>query len=151
MNSLITRWSVLVLAFLGIADATYLAQGELSGVLPVCTVEGISGCRTVAESSFAHLFGIPIGVYGIVFYVLIFVLSAVKLLFAHTNISRALRILSLSGLVVSAVLFSIQVFVIDAFCLYCDISDVLVVLIFVMVWRESFLKLAKNRLTKHSV
>ena len=151
MNSLIIRWSVLVLAFLGIADATYLAQSELSGVLPVCTVEGINGCRTVAESSFAHLFGIPIGIYGIIFYVFIFVLSAIKLLFAHTNILRVLRILSLSGLIVSAVLFSIQVFVIDTFCLYCDISDVLVVFIFVIVWRGFFLKLAKSRFTKYNV
>ncbi len=133
MNYLFSRWAVLILAFFGIADTAYLAQSEISGYLPVCSFEKIDGCRIVAESSYAHLFGIPLGVYGLVFYILMFILVAVSLIFSHSRLTRALRIFAGIGLIASLAFFLVQVFLIDAFCLYCDISGVLSAIIFIIL------------------
>ncbi len=134
--STFTRWSVLVFSFLGIADSTYLADRALTGTLPTCRIGSIDGCKTVAESAYSHLFGIPLGIYGVVFYTLIFVLVAVTLLWVHHYVKTAIQVLAVSGAVASIAFVAIQYFIIKAMCLYCETSAALTLLILIAVfWR----------------
>ena len=66
---------LLVLSFLGIADSTYLSYTALTGSSLACSIKGLDGCNVVAQSIYSHLFGIPLGVYGVIFYVLLFYFS----------------------------------------------------------------------------
>ncbi|HEX8946752.1 MAG TPA: vitamin K epoxide reductase family protein [Candidatus Paceibacterota bacterium] len=135
-----TRWTVLALSFLGIADAAYLAQSALSGSPLSCSLANVStsGCQTVAQSAYAHVFGIPLGVYGVIFYGVVFALAAVSLLIPHVHVARALRILSVFGVLASVAFLFIQLSFIHALCLYCEASGILALLMFIVVWWRPF-------------
>jgi uncharacterized membrane protein len=142
MKSFLTRiapGAVLVLSFVGLADSSYLAQSELSGQPLICDVSGLSGCNIVAQSAYSHLFGIPLGVYGLGFYGLILALAAFELFFADSFVRKSLRIVALVGVLASAFFMYLQFFVIDAICIYCTISAVLslFVWLFVLLLRDS--------------
>lgn len=131
----ITSWAIIVLSFLGIADSAYLAEHSGSNPPPSCSLTGVfDGCRIVAESAYSHLFGIPLGVYGVVFYGTIFALAAFTLVTTFVYITRLLRIFAGIGALASAVFIYIQVFLIGALCLYCVTSAVISFLILAVVW-----------------
>ncbi len=58
------------LATFGIGVATYIAIADSGGGSPVC-IAGGHGCQTVAESSYSHLFGVNIAIFGIAGYVVL--------------------------------------------------------------------------------
>ena len=57
-------------ATLGIGVATYIAIADSGGGSPVCLAGG-GGCETVANSSYSHLLGVNVAVFGIAGYVLL--------------------------------------------------------------------------------
>lgn len=122
---------VLGLSFLGIADAWYLAKSAIMDTPLVCGIEHLDGCNVVAQSVYSHLFGIPLGVYGVVFYALVFILAALALWRAHAFITRSLFYLGVVGLVASIIFEGIQIFLIQAICIYCLGSAIIAVFIFV--------------------
>ncbi len=131
----VTRWAVLFFSFVGIADSAYLAEHTGKNSLPSCSLNGVfDGCRIVAESAYAHLFGIPLGVYGVVFYGTIFILVALTLVTTLVYITRLLRIFAVVGALASVVFIYIQIFLIGALCLYCVTSAVISFLILGCVW-----------------
>ncbi len=139
--SLISRVSILIFSFFGIADSVYLATHTTSGSLPSCSVGGaIDGCRVVAESSYSYLFGIPISMYGVVFYAVVFTVASLSLFVLHAHVKKSLRFLSVIGAAGSVVFILIQVFLIGALCIYCLTSAVLTFLILISAWTTIRLK-----------
>ncbi len=133
--SLISRGAILIFSFFGIVDSVYLATHTSIGSLPSCSIGGvIDGCRVVAESSYAYLFGVPLGVYGVVFYVTVFTISALSLFVLHIHVRKSLRILSVAGAAASVIFILVQIFLIGALCAYCLISAVLTFLILISAW-----------------
>lgn len=124
---------ILLLAFLGIADSMYLAQHEISGTPLICNIQNLSGCNIVADSSYSHVFGVPLAEFGVLFYAMLFVLAALELVLFDQFLRRVLQGVSLVGVVASLYFTSLQVFFIGAFCIYCAISTALTLLIFVLV------------------
>ncbi len=121
---------ILLLAFCGLADSSYLAQSELSGAPLLCDIKGLSDCNLVAQSAYSHLFGIPLAQYGILFYSSIFILAALELLIYNRLLRRLIQWGALLGLLGSIWFTLNQVFFIGAFCIYCLISGVITLLIF---------------------
>jgi uncharacterized membrane protein len=122
---------MLVFAFIGMAIASYDVIGIYNNWLLWCPPP-IDGCNTVAYSPDGRIFGVPIGVYGLIFY---FVMIVLAVLLAFFRSSRRLRLV---GLLYAAtgVLFSIYFFYLDlafirAFCIYCLISAILTVLLLI--------------------
>lgn len=113
---------ILTLAFLGIADAGYLAQAALTDTALNCGIDAIDGCNTVAQSEYSHLFGIPLGVYGVLFYGLLFILAAVALARPARLVARLMLAVSALGLLASSYFLYLQIFVIKALCIYCIAS-----------------------------
>jgi uncharacterized membrane protein len=120
---------IVLLSMLGIADAAYLAETALTNGTLLCNIDIIDGCNTVAKSPYAHLMGVPLGVYGVVFFALFFVLGFLakkpKPLY-----DKAILILGVLGLCASAAFLYIQFFLIKALCIYCLVSAAFCVLLF---------------------
>lgn len=118
--------STFVAAF-GIGVATYIAIADSGGGSPVC-IAGGHGCQTVAESSYSHLLGVNVAVFGIVGYVLLLVCALLR--------GDAARMggfcVALAGFGFSVYLTYLELFVIDAICQWCVASAVLMTVLFVL-------------------
>ncbi len=122
---------VIVFSLAGIADSLYLAQHALTNTALSCGIEAISGCNTVAQSQYSQFFGIPLGVYGVIFYTLVFFGAIIARRSSTKRIIQALFGLGVIGMLFSLYSVWLQLFVINAICIYCMGSFVLALGIFV--------------------
>ena len=107
----------LILAFLGFADAAYLTAKHFLDSPVTCTL--LEGCEVVTTSQYSKIFGVPVALFGLLYYFLIFILvnryretgSAPPLLWA----SR----FTVFGLLASAWFLFVQAVLLKAFCVYC--------------------------------
>ncbi len=113
------------LATFGIGVATYIAIADSGGGSPVC-VGGSHGCQTVADSSYSHLLGVNVAVFGIGGYVL---LLAAALLRGDVARMGGFAV-SLLGFGYSVYLTYLELFVIDAVCQWCVASAIVMTLLF---------------------
>ncbi|MAS37972.1 MAG: vitamin K epoxide reductase [Anaerolineaceae bacterium] len=125
------RGIVLPLAIVGLIDAGYLAYVELTQTEATCGAVG--NCNAVQQSAYAQIFGVPIGVIGLVGYVLIL---GVWLL--GDRLDSPLPRLALFGMALAGTVFSIYLtflepFVIGAVCTWCLISAVVMLAVLWMV------------------
>jgi len=105
------------LAIAGLCIATYLLAVRLLGEAPACGP--VKGCETVAASEYATVFGIPVALFGVVFSV---VLVAACLAWWRRADRRALYAaygLALAGVIAVVYLTYLELFVIEAICVYC--------------------------------
>jgi len=119
-----------LVALVGLGVAGYLAYIETQPVVPICGPVG--DCQAVQQSEYAYLFGIPIGVIGVIGYVAIL---AAWLWGVVKNDNRAF--LLLLGMTSFGVLFSIYLtylepFVIGAVCAWCLTSAVIMTALMLM-------------------
>ena len=131
MSDRALRIGVAVVALAGVALAGYLTYVHYQPEALICTAGG--GCETVQDSSYAELFGVPVALLGLLAYVAVLVLVAWDSELARTL--AAAVALTAVGFVVYLV--TLQAFVIDAWCVWCLVNDlVLVPLLAVLtVWR----------------
>jgi uncharacterized membrane protein len=113
------------LAAFGVGVATYIAIADSGGGSPVCLAGG-SGCETVADSSYSHLLGINVAVFGIAGYLL---LLAVALLRGDAARMAGFGV-SLAGFGFSVYLTYVELFKIEAVCEWCVASAVLMTVLF---------------------
>lgn len=125
-------YAVLILAFLGFLDATYLTILHYQNVIPPCSLA--HGCETVLTSRYATVAGIPIALVGAGFYVALLVLTALGLQTKRLLFTNLLMLLTGTGLLISAILVYLQAFVLHAFCQYCLTSEFINFLLFDCVW-----------------
>ena len=110
-------------ATVGVGVATYIAIADSGSGSPVC-IGGSEGCQTVAESSYSHLFGVNIAVFGIVAYLLL--LGAALLRGDGARMGGF--VIALAGFGYSVFLTYLELFVIDAVCQWCVASAVVMTL-----------------------
>lgn len=118
------------LSFLGFADSTYLTIVHYENVIPPCSIT--QGCEKVLNSGFATIAGIPISIFGTIFFILIFVLSVLILQKNQRILRKMLFFFSTSGFIVGIVLFYIQWVVLQAFCQYCLLVEIIILLQFIL-------------------
>src|SRR5665811_1460860 len=122
---------LLALALVGIAVAFYDAYELYNGQTLWCPPP-INGCNEVANSPYARIYGLPVGYYGVVFYLYMFGLAA---LLAFEPFSRALRLGALGyaalGVGFSIYFMILQIAFIHAFCIYCLGSAVTTLLLLI--------------------
>jgi len=123
---------ILALAFCGIAVSSYLAESEKNGQPLICNVENLSGCNTVVSSAYSHIFGISLADFGLLFYTLVFVFAAIELALFNQVLRRVLQLFALVGILTSLYSIYIQVFIIEALCIYCIFSAILTFLILLL-------------------
>jgi uncharacterized membrane protein len=122
---------MLALALLGLAVAYYDAYSLYNGQQLWCPPP-INGCNEVANSPYARIYNLPVGYFGVVYYLYMFCLAA---LLAYDPFSRGLRlgalIYSAIGVGFSIYFSYLQVTFIHAFCVYCLASAVITVLLLI--------------------
>jgi uncharacterized membrane protein len=112
-------------ASFGIGVATYIAIEAAGGDAPVC-IAGSSGCATVAESSYSHLLGVNIAVFGIVGYAMLLAAALLR----GDGARMAGFGLALVGFGYSVFLTYLELFRIEAICQWCVASAVLMTILF---------------------
>jgi uncharacterized membrane protein len=133
------RMIIAALALGGVGLATYLAMYKLGmiGTL-ACTV---GSCETVNLSRWATFLGLPVAVWGVGFYLVLFLVALLGTTERFVNeawVSHALLGLTAWGVVFSVWLTYLELYVIHAVCMFCVISAILVALTFlvsVLEWR----------------
>lgn len=126
-----TAWiAFLILAVIGLADAGYLSYMALSAQSLSCGI--VEGCNAVAQSSYSRVFGVPLALYGAVFYAIVILL----VLASRTLPPRAARTLLIAvtgaGFLSSAYFVYVQLFTIEAVCIYCLLSAFVATLLFLL-------------------
>ena len=121
-----------VVSVAGLAVAGYLTMVRLEGDSPSCIVGG--GCKTVQESEYSELAGIPVAVLGLLAYVGLLAAALIP-----GPLGRAL------GLFVGLVSFGFsmwltyaELFIIEAICAWCVTSAVLVTLALILAALRAF-------------
>jgi uncharacterized membrane protein len=107
------------LATLGVAVATYIAIADSGGGSPVC-LGGSHGCETVADSSYSHLLGVNIAVFGIFGYLILFVAALAR----GDGARLGGFAVSLVGFGYSVYLTYLELFQIEAVCQWCVASAI---------------------------
>ena len=127
------RMIVAALALAGIFIGLYLTLYKL-GIIGELTCS-VGSCETVNTSKWAVFLGFPVAAWGVFFYVAVFVLALVGTSerFEHAkSVSLILALWSTVGLLFSAWLTYLELAVIQAICIWCVVSAVLVTAIFVL-------------------
>ena len=107
-------------ALAGMAVAGYLTWVHYDEAALVCVAGG--GCETVQQSSYAELAGVPVALLGLLGYAAIFAL----VLWDTPNARLGAAAFAVVGLAFSVYLIVLQLFVIDAVCVWCLANDVLI-------------------------
>lgn len=119
--------AIAFVAALGIGVATYITIADSGGGAPAC-IAGSTGCQTVADSSYSHVAGVNIAVFGIVGYVLLLGTA----FFANDAARFAGFVVSLGGFGYSVFLTYLEIFKIEAICQWCVASAVLMTIVFLL-------------------
>ncbi len=117
---------LLFLSLAGFFDSVYLTIFHYKHIIPPCTIA--KGCETVLTSQFSTIFGIPISLVGSLFFLTLIILLLL-------GFFRYFKLLILEGVAVSIVLFSIQAFILHAFCQYCLLSEIIILAIFILSFK----------------
>lgn len=124
-----------VLDLIGLIIATYLSFVELRGEAPTCGIA--KGCEEVALSEYSRIGGIPVAVFGVALSITLLTLALawwrtgnVTLLLFHYG-------LSMVGVLFEAYFTYLELFVIEAVCMWCALYAVSLLLRFLVslvVW-----------------
>jgi uncharacterized membrane protein len=119
----VTRRVAIALALAGIAIAGYLTYVHYAGVDSVCAIA--HGCEKVQTSEWSKLAGVPVALLGLLGYV--------GILGATVRDGEAGRLaavgLALTGLVFSGYLTYREIWTIDAICIWCVASAIVLALL----------------------
>lgn len=132
-NQPVPIWFTLTLslvAVIGFLDATYLTINHIVFGSTPCTL--LEGCEIVTSSVYSTIFGVPVALFGAIFYLIVLLLS---LWYLDSRQSWALLVisyLSVPALLAAVVFVGLQAFVLKAFCLYCLISALTSTIIFIL-------------------
>jgi uncharacterized membrane protein len=122
---------MLALALIGIGDAFYDSYAIYFGQLLWCPPP-IDGCNIVANSPYARIVNVPLGYFGLLYYLYMFGLVT---LLAFDPFSRGLRLgaplYAAMGVASSIYFMYIQFTFIHAFCIYCLVSAILTLLLLI--------------------
>lgn len=129
---------LVIFTFLGILDASYITYEKLNGVVPPCT--SYFKCGDVLNSAWSSIGPIPLSVLGVLFYSLFFVMS---LLFYFgkkeigvggfsMRIETFLALQGIFGAGFSLYLLFIMGVILKAWCLYCLLSAMTCIILFVV-------------------
>ncbi|MGE5800818.1 MAG: vitamin K epoxide reductase family protein [Gemmatimonadota bacterium] len=135
------RQAIALLALVGLFVALYLWLHALGLGGPLKC--GTGGCETVQASQYAVLFGVPVAFYGVVGYLAILAAALVALRAAallEPKWNQLLVGLATVGVLFTAYLTYLELFVIHAICRWCVGSAI----IMTVIWILALLSLRKE-------
>ena len=136
------RQAIALLALVGLFVALYLWLHALGFGGPIKC--GTGECETVQTSQYAVLFGLPVAFYGVVGYLAILIVALVALRPAallEPKWNQVLVGLATVGLLFTAYLTYLELFVIHAICRWCVGSAIIIT----AIWLVSLVSLVSLR------
>ena len=124
-----TRKVVLLLSLMGLAISLYLTYAKVTSGPFQCR---IGECETVLNSEYSEIFGIPVALFGVLFYLPVF-------LFSYYSFFKVLLLISVFGFLFSIYLTYLQAFIIGEYCSLCLSFAIISTAIFLLI-----LKFPKN-------
>lgn len=121
-----------IFSFAGFIDASYLAIKHYTGTIPPCTI--VKGCEAVTTSQYATIGGVSVALFGAIYYLIVLITSIAIIDTSNNSLKKFLSLFSIIGLTASIWFVSLQVFVLNALCLYCIASAVSSVAIFTIAF-----------------
>lgn len=120
---------LLILLLIALTSSAILSFKPLS---EICNIE--EGCELVQNSVYAHTFGIKNSVYGVGIFVFLSVLTLVQI-YRHSNkIEKFLKFSLILGSVTAVYFLILQVLVLEAYCKYCIVADLSVILALLVIY-----------------
>lgn len=132
------RVASMILAGIGLVDSLYLTYVKLSNSYAICGP--IGDCESVNQSVYAEIAGIPIALLGAGAYLTILLLLLLENqgeFWAEYSPIMVFGI-SLAGVLYSAYLTYIEIYVLRAICPYCVLSAVVLVLLLALAFVRLF-------------
>lgn len=111
----------------GILISLYLTYTKLTSTPIVCK---FGNCEAVQNSKYSTLFGIPVAVYGVLFYFLLLFINLNRQ--TYPQLEKAMHVWLLWGIIFSAYLTYLELFIIKAICMWCVISFANIITIYVV-------------------
>lgn len=127
------RMVIAGVSLVGLFIATYLWLYKI-GVLGQLSC-GVGSCETVNTSKWATLAGQPVALWGVGFYLAMLTLAVIgttEKFEDDRRVALALAVMSGWGVLFSGWLTYLELAVIHAICVYCVVSALLVVALFVL-------------------
>jgi uncharacterized membrane protein len=127
--------TTLVLAIIGLADSSYITvQEESGGVLAGCSEKaGLVDCGAVIHSPESVIFGVPVAVFGIVFFAFMTAIMSPQAWRSPRRDIWQLRLASqFAGIGFVIYLIYAELFEVGNICLYCTSVHILTFLLFVL-------------------
>ena len=122
MSDRTLRVAVALTACAGLVLAAYLTWAHYDQDLLICTAAG-GGCEAVQESEYATVAGVPVALLGTIAYAVVLALLAWDAPPARTAAAG----IALAALAFALYLIAVQAFVLEAWCAWCLVNDVLIV------------------------
>lgn len=113
----------------GIAISLYLAYIKIFNTKSFCTLNETISCDAVNASIYSDIFGIPMSFLGIGYFGLVLLLALFK---RSLNIYRLIFFLTIFVLMPAFYLTGIEIFALQAYCILCEASKVLMIAILVL-------------------
>lgn len=123
----ILRIAIAFIGVLGVCVATYIFISDSTSGAPACLAGG-TGCETVAKSSYSHILGINVAIFGLAGWVLI-----LGTVLYGNDLARVLGFLfTLGGFGFSIYLTYLEIWKIEAICQWCVSNAVLMTICFLL-------------------
>ncbi len=127
-------WTGVALSIAGIAVSTDLTIAHYTTpALLACPETGVINCAKVTTSSYATLFGVPLALLGLLFFVAMLVAQLPPMWRITKPLVKWGRLaFASSGLLFIFYLLYVELFRLNAICLYCTAVHILTVALFIL-------------------
>lgn len=133
--ALLAKSTWLPYAFLGVSlfgflDATYLTVKHLTNSVIPCSIT--HGCEIVTNSVYSEFFGLPVALFGALFYLTIFLGTFAAMESGSRMLLRLVARLTIAGFLFSLWFVFVQLVLLRAICQWCMLSAITSTLLFVL-------------------
>jgi uncharacterized membrane protein len=143
------RWqpaATLLLALFGLGVSVYLTITHFDKVALVCSDNGTINCAKVTTSPQSVIFGIPVAMLGLVYFVpMVLLCLPAAWRSGDRRVHLARLALAVVGVGMILYLLIAELFIIKAICLWCSSVHVVTFLLFVIIVTASPLVLASDQ------
>lgn len=124
------------IAAIGISEASYLVSKRKADEAPVCPIG--EGCETVLKSQYNRVLGIHNDILGLAFYITAAILAGALVIYEpdynlHSMLLGALSLALLGATIMSSIFFYLQWRVLRAWCFWCLMSALTIVIMDIIV------------------
>lgn len=132
-SRLLPKWLIIgfiLISFIGFLDTGYLTIKHYTGGLIGCNL--FEGCEQVTNSKYSVIFGIPLALLGLLYYLFMLISSLLYFDTKNPVIPKIFLPVTTLGFIFSGYLVYLQIWVIKALCQYCILSAITSTALFIL-------------------